>query len=234
MTDGNSESDPSKDGESPYSVEPIDKAAFTKRFDETYTRIAVFYDWFVRFCPIWRNWLNQVLSCIEGPRVLEVSFGTGYLLTKYPASFEVHGVEYNKRLLRIARRKVERMTGSPEATERLVWGNVEDLPYRENYFDSVVVTMAFTGYPDGNRAMSELKRVLKVRGRLVIVDVNFPHNRGNWLGMYMAKVWQAAGDILRDMAKLFEEFGLEFTDKEIGGFGSVHIFVARKKTHKST
>lgn len=205
-----------------YSKEPSDTVAFTEHFDHTYTRIAPIYDWFVRCFPFWRRWLDRVLPETEGPRVLEVSFGTGYLLNRYAAEYEVHGVELNKRLLEVARRNLKR-------DANLVQGRVEDLPYPNQYFDSVVVTMAFTGYPDAAQAMTELKRVLKVGGKLILVDINYPKNPKNVLGVWLTKFWKAAGDLIRDMDRLFQAFDLDYTDEEIGGFGSVHLYVARKR-----
>jgi len=46
------------------------------------------------------------------------------------------------------------------------------------------------------------------------------------LGMAMTKFWMTSGDIIRDMGKLFDELGWEFQEEEIGGFGSVHLYVA--------
>jgi hypothetical protein len=33
---------------------------------------------------------------------------------------------------------------------------------------------------------------------------------------------------VRDMEPLFRQFDFECTDEEIGGFGSVHLYVAKK------
>jgi len=49
------------------------------------------------------------------------------------------------------------------------------------------------------------------------------------MGMLMAKGWIAAGDIVREMAPLFEQFEMDFRFEEIGGFGSVHLYVAQKR-----
>ena len=209
-----------------YSVEPADKDAYTARMDSMYTRIARLYDLFAKICPVWKRWIRNAIPYINGPKVLEVSFGTGYLLTQYAGAYDTHGVECNERLLSIARQNLE-CNGLVEA--KLVRGKVEDLPYGDESFDSVIVTMAFSGYPDSHRAMNELRRVLKVDGRLIMVDVNFPHDQGNFLGMHMARMWQAAGDLIRDMNVLFQQFDFEYTDEEIGCFGSVHLYVATKK-----
>ena len=39
---------------------------------------------------------------------------------------------------------------------------------------------------------------------------------------------EAAGDTIRDISKILEQFSFEFKEREIGGFGSVHFYVARK------
>jgi ubiquinone/menaquinone biosynthesis C-methylase UbiE len=88
--------------------------------------------------------------------------------------------------------------------------------------------MAFSGYPDGVAALTEMGRVLKPDGKLVMIDIEFPKNR-NWLGMALTKFWMASGDLIRDMGPLFEESGWKFEEEEIGGFGSVHLYVAEKR-----
>ncbi len=81
-------------------------------------------------------------------------------------------------------------------------GNVEALPYPDASFDTVVNTMAFTGYPDGAKAMSELARVLRPGGRLVMIDIGYPRD-GNRIGTSLVGLWKRAGDLIRDMTVLF-------------------------------
>ena len=66
-----------------YTDEPEDPQLFTERFDRFYSRFAHSYDWLVKTLPVWRNWLNHVIPHVQGERILEASFGTGYLLTQY-------------------------------------------------------------------------------------------------------------------------------------------------------
>jgi len=153
-----------------YSEEPHDQNAFTKTFDQAYTRLARVYDTAVKLLPIWKAWLRPALPPLKGPRVLEVSFGTGYLMTEYGNRFEVHGLDLNARMIAIARANLQR--AGVRAT--LCRGTVEALPYRTDSFDCVLSTMAFSGYPDARKALGELLRVLKPAGRLVLIDINYP------------------------------------------------------------
>jgi ubiquinone/menaquinone biosynthesis C-methylase UbiE len=207
-----------------YSPEPPDGRAFTARFDRAYTHFARVYDLAVKSVPLWRRWLRPALPHIRGPRVLEVSFGTGWLLTQYAGRFETHGVELNREMLDIARHNLHRAGFSAE----LQIADVEALPYPDDHFDTVVNTMSFTGYPHAAQAMAELRRVLKPGRHLVMVDINYPRN-GNQVGTALVGLWRHAGDLIRDMDALFREFGFDVTDEEIGGFGSVHLYVATKR-----
>lgn len=208
----------------PNSSEPNNPQAYTRSMDQAYTWFAGVYDLIVKILPVWRSWIGHVLPHIQGQKVLEVSFGTGYLLTKYASQHETFGLDYNHKLIKTARNNLSR----DNQTAPLCQGSVEALPYPSNHFDTIVNTMAFTGYPDGHKAMAELHRVLKPGGRLVMVDIGYPAS-GRKAGMLMARSWAALGDILRNMGPLFTAHDFDFKTTEIGGFGSVHLHIAIKQ-----
>jgi ubiquinone/menaquinone biosynthesis C-methylase UbiE len=210
-----------------YTPEPPDKRAFTAHLDRLYGRTARLFDLTVKLLPTWRRWLDSALPHLRGPRVLEVSFGTGYLLTRYARQHRAHGLELNGPLIETARRNLER--AGVEA--HLVRGNVEALPYAAGSFDSVLSTMAFSGYPDGARALAELSRVLRCDGVLVLVDVGYPSHGGR-LGSLVTRLWEAVGDIIRDLPSLLGAAGFDCVDEEVGGFGSVHLLVCRRRGAK--
>ena len=208
---------------SPYSLEPDNPRQYTRSMDQAYTWFAGFYDVIVKILPMWRKWIGQALPHIQGQKVLEVSFGTGHLLTQYASQHETFGLDYNRRLIKTTQRNLTRCGLSIP----LCQASVDALPYPSNHFDTIVNTMAFTGYPDGRKALGELHRVLKPGGRLVMVDIGFPLS-GRKAGMLMARTWAVLGDILRDMGELFSDFDFLYETTEIGGFGSVQLHVATK------
>lgn len=111
---------------------------------------------------------------------------------------------------------------------QLFQGNVEKLPFPDNTFDTVINTMAFTGYPSGEKAMSELKRVLKKDGRLLLVDFDYPKNR-NRFGYLIVRLWEKFCDIIKDINSLLMQYDFDYKDISVGGFGSVHLFIAQNK-----
>ena len=207
-----------------YSTEPTDKEKFTRANDRMYSFFAGVYDFVVKVLPVWKNWLNHALPHIQGPKVLETSFGTGYLLTKYADKFDTYGIDYNEKFVTMATEKLQKKNISATLQK----ADIEDLPFDDETFDCIINTMAFTGYPNGEKAMAEIHRVLKPGGKFILVDIDYPTNR-NWLGMKLTRLWAALGDLIRDMDLLFHQFNFEYTDEEIGGFGSVHLYVAKKK-----
>ncbi len=206
-----------------YPQEPSDPAQFTARADQAYSMFAQTYDRVVRLWPTWRKWLNSALPHIQGPRVLEVSFGTGYLLTRYAAEYDVTGIDLNAALAVVAKRNLMANGIQPN----LARANVEALPFREGHFDTVVNTMAMSGYPDGEAAIAEIGRVLRPGGRLILIDVNYP-TIPTMAGRLVAWGWRAAGDVFRDIDGLLQASGFKYETNEIGGFGTVHLYVAEK------
>lgn len=207
-----------------YSTEPENRKEFTAEFDSFYTRFAGMYDFLVKSLPVWKNWLKQALPHIQATRVLEVSFGTGYLLTQIADRFHAYGIDYNAAMTQTAKKNLRRRG----LTADMQQADVSYLPYASHSFDTLVNTMAFSGYPDGETALTEMGRVLKPGGKLVMIDIDYPRDR-NRLGMALTKFWMSGGDIIRDMNKLFEESGWDCQEEEIGGFGSVHLYVAEKR-----
>jgi ubiquinone/menaquinone biosynthesis C-methylase UbiE len=206
-----------------FSPEPSDSRKFTEQFDAFYSRFAIIYDRIIKFFPLWRNWLDNALPGIHGPRVLEISCGTGYLLTRYAGQVDSYAIDLNYDLARIARSNVLQQN----LIAAIQVADVVHLPYLSGEFDTVVNTMAFSAYPDGESAMAEITRVLKPGGRLVMIDVNYPRDT-NRIGTLLVRGWMASGDIIRDIPGLLAGFGYQFTDQEVGGFGSVHLYVASR------
>lgn len=54
----------------------------------------------------------------------------------------------------------------------IVKGNMESLPFGDNYFDTVIILDHINYTSDCKRALSELKRVLKINGKVVLEDSN--------------------------------------------------------------
>ncbi len=100
----------------------------------------------------------------EGDRVLDVACGTGALTLAAAdiagPSGSVVGLDANPEMLTVARRK-------PVDIEWLE-GTAEALPLPDNSFDAVVSQFGFMFFNDKPKALAEMMRVLKPKGRLAV------------------------------------------------------------------
>ncbi|MDX1357231.1 MAG: class I SAM-dependent methyltransferase [Clostridia bacterium] len=206
-----------------YEKPPEDRIAYTNEMDGIYTRWTKAYDRFIAVFWLWRKWVKSVLPYVRGKKLLEVSFGTGYLLTQYPPDIELHGIDYNSDMVDWARAKLKKVKREAE----LLQGNVEDLPYQDGFFDTVVVTFAFSGYPDGNRALFEMLRVLKPGGRLLLVDYDYPPDR-NLFGFWITRIMVKSGDLIKDIHGHIRKTGCAYESRCIGSFKSAQLFIIKK------
>ncbi len=110
---------------------------------------------------------NRVWACSRARGdVLEVAVGTGLNLPAYPAETKVTGLDLSPAMLDVARRRAVELGVDVDLRE----GDAHELPFGDESFDTVVCTFSLCNIPDVDRAIGEMKRVLKPGGRLVLVD----------------------------------------------------------------
>ena len=107
-----------------------------------------------------------------GERVLDLGCGSGWatrllarLVSDGPEGFgQVVGLDVSDEMIRQAR------AASKDFENILyVWGSAQQIPWEENFFDKVLSVESFYYYPDQDRALAELFRVLAPRGRMFIL-----------------------------------------------------------------
>ena len=98
--------------------------------------------------------------------VLEVAIGTGRNLPYYPDGVRLTGIDLSARMLSIARDRAASL--GREADLRP--GDAQALDFPDFSFDTVLCTLGLCAIPDEHRAITEMARVLRPGGRLVLVD----------------------------------------------------------------
>ncbi len=110
---------------------------------------------------------------------LEVGIGSGLNLAFYSSEVNrVHGVDPSVELERLARRRL----GSIDV-EFPLQSAEEPIPLADASIDTVVLTWTLCSIADPQRALKEMKRVLKASGKLIFVE----HGRAPDPGV---AVWQ--------------------------------------------
>ena len=109
---------------------------------------------------------RKLLAAAEG-RVLEVGAGTGFNLLHYPAGVDqltlTDGMDG---MLRRARKRAGRVGRKVETTT----APVESLPFEDASFDTVVGSLLLCSVDDQDRALAEIRRVLKPGGQYLFLE----------------------------------------------------------------
>ncbi|HBH49622.1 MAG TPA: dimethylmenaquinone methyltransferase [Bacteroidales bacterium] len=131
-----------------------------------------------------RKWRRITIEkCLEGnPKsILDLCTGTGdlaiSLAKKINHRTEIVGYDMNHSMLEEANKK-----SGKQALEgiRFVQGNAADIPFKDNYFDRITIGFGFRNLTFSNpleaKHISEIYRVLKPGGRLLILESGVPRN----------------------------------------------------------
>jgi phosphatidylethanolamine/phosphatidyl-N-methylethanolamine N-methyltransferase len=114
-----------------------------------------------------------------GDRVLEVGVGTGINAALYPRDCSVTGIDLSSSMLEKAR---ERVTRKGVRNVRLLQMDAANLKFTDDTFDIVYAPYVISVVPDPVAVASEMRRVCRPGGRIVILNHFRSKNRvGAWL-----------------------------------------------------
>src|SRR5579862_4605687 len=114
----------------------------------------------------------RLMGLRPGERVLDLGCGAGWatrllarLVSDGPEGFgQVVGLDVSDEMIRRAR-----AASRDFENVMYVWGSAQQIPWEENFFDKVLSVESFYYYPDQERALAELFRVMAPRARLFIL-----------------------------------------------------------------
>lgn len=107
------------------------------------------------------------LQLNPGDKVLEVGVGTGLSLPLYPNHCDVTGIDLSENMLHRAKKRIHRKGLSHITIECM---DATRMAFSENSFDSVYAAYLISVVPDPSGVLSEIKRVCRKGGTIVVVN----------------------------------------------------------------
>ncbi len=122
-----------------------------------------------------RRAVREIADVPEPIKVLDVATGTAdfaiAVARKAAPGSSVTGTDISEGMLEVGRRKT---AGLPV---ELMTGDAENLPFDDCTFDRVCVAFGVRNFENLEKGLSEMCRVLKPGGKLVILELSYPENR---------------------------------------------------------
>ena len=193
-------------------------------------------------------WRDRMVEYFDG-FCLDLAGGTGEISRRISCSHKVLQVvcaDISEGMLKFARTKEYCIA------PYFVIADAHELPFRSEYFDTVGVAFGVRNFQERSKAVDEIRRILKVGGKLVVLDTFRPDDVPPpfktfylvWLNYIIPRL---AGFLTGDRDSYFymarsimnfwspDEFcsflegkGFEVLEKKGLSFNTVHIIVAKK------
>ncbi|MBI2672588.1 methyltransferase domain-containing protein [Candidatus Woesearchaeota archaeon] len=182
------------------------------------------YDWFL--IKPWMYYIQKKivenLNLRDNQKILDIGCGTGDILVLISklSRAKLYGLDISENMLKRASRKLGKKAA-------LKLGEVSKLPFSNNMFDYVLSTEAFHHFPDPNKALKEINKILKKNRHVLIADVNFYlsfiHKLFKWLEPGHVKIYS-----LDEFRNMFNDNGFKVLKQKRMGLFAI-LTIGKKK-----
>jgi demethylmenaquinone methyltransferase / 2-methoxy-6-polyprenyl-1,4-benzoquinol methylase len=151
-----------------------------KQVENMFDNIAFRYDFLNRFLSAgidvgWRKKAIKQLLSLHPQKILDVATGTGdFAITSYNLlrPEKITGIDISDGMLEIGRKKIAK--AGLEKHIDLLNGDSEAILFDDNSFDAVTVAFGVRNFENLEKGLSEIKRVLKPGGKLIVLECTKP------------------------------------------------------------
>jgi len=172
-------------------IVPFKDSTFSKKEQvaEMFDKIAFRYDFLNRFLSggIDRSWRRKAISELKELKpktILDVATGTAdmpIMLMRLLSPDKVIGIDISEGMLSLGREKIEKLKLKEKIN--LQSGDAENIHFSNHSFFAATVAFGVRNFQDLEKGLSEIFRILKPGGKLVILEFSKP-SKGFFLPIY--------------------------------------------------
>ena len=124
----------------------------------------------------WRKRVVSILTPRKPKRILDIATGTGDLAIalKQTGAEKIVGLDISPGMLDIGKQKVSAL--QLDQTIDMVIGDSEKLAFEDGSFDAATVAFGVRNFENLKQGLSEIYRVLRPGGTLVVLETSVPRN----------------------------------------------------------
>ncbi|MEO5650794.1 MAG: bifunctional demethylmenaquinone methyltransferase/2-methoxy-6-polyprenyl-1,4-benzoquinol methylase UbiE [Ginsengibacter sp.] len=196
-----------------------------KQVEKMFDNIAFRYDFLNRFLSAgidvgWRKKAIKQLLSLQPKKILDVATGTGdFAITGYEIlkPEKITGIDISDGMLEIGRKKI--LKAGLQNQIELLNGDSEAILFEDNSFDAVTVAFGVRNFEHLENGLSEIKRVLRPGGKLVVLECTQPSMPviKQLYHFYMRFITPKIGKIIaknNDAYQYLNDSVLQFPEKE--------------------
>ena len=123
----------------------------------------------------WRKKVVALVAELKPKKVLDIATGTGDLaiaIAQKQKDISVTGLDISPGMLEVGKQKVA--SAQLKDTVTMIIGDSEKLPFDDNSFDAITVAFGVRNFENLDKGLSEIQRVLKPKGRFVVLETSVP------------------------------------------------------------
>ena len=151
-----------------------------KQVEQMFDNISSNYDFLNHFLSfgidhIWRNKAIKIVAEDQPKFILDVATGTGdlaFTAQKKINPDKIIGLDLSNGMLEVGRAKIQKRNLNDKL--EFIQGDSEELPFEDEYFDAVMVSFGVRNFENLNKGLSEIIRVLKKGGKIVVLEFSKP------------------------------------------------------------
>lgn len=174
-----------------------------------FNSIAHNYDFIGHFFSLgidrtWRKKAVKSLDIKPEDQCLDVACGTGdlcfYLAKKNPE--KIIGIDISEEMLKIAKQKYTK--GNFKTDISFIYSDAEEIPFPDETFDIVTIAFGVRNFHHPEKALSEIKRILKNNGQIMILELTVPEKHfGKFYKWYITKIMPRIANTINRKAKIY-------------------------------
>ncbi|MFT4148481.1 MAG: demethylmenaquinone methyltransferase [Micrococcaceae bacterium] len=117
---------------------------------------------------VWRKKVVNTLNMKAGQKLLDLAAGTGVSSEPFAAAgVDVTACDFSPGMIAVGKKQRPNIN--------FVEGDAMDLPFKDNVFDAATISFGLRNVQDPKKALSEMLRVTKPGGMLVVCEFSHPN-----------------------------------------------------------